>query len=164
MRHYVEAGTTARVDPKPPAAGPEDPSRQMADSARPAPAAVADLPVTEFDFVLPRGYVDDSGNVHHHGTMRLATARDELVPQIDPRVKEHHAYLGIVVLARVVTRLGDLDKVTTGVIEGMWATDVSFLQDLYRRVNTEGHTKAAITCPSCDHEFAVDMAGDVLGE
>jgi hypothetical protein len=114
---------------------------------------------TEFDFVLPRGYVDRSGTVHREGTMRLATARDELVPLFDDRVREHEAYLTVVLLARVITRLGTLDDVHAGILENMFAADVAFLQDLYRRINQEGHTRAAMSCPACQHEFTVDVAG-----
>src|SRR2546426_8409839 len=119
---------------------------------------------TEFEFDLPRGYVDRAGTVHRHGVMRLATARDELVPLHDDRVRENPAYLTIVLLGRVVSRLGTLDEVHAGVLENMFASDVAFLQDLYRRVNQEGHTRAAVTCPACKHEFSVDVAGGRLGE
>ena len=114
---------------------------------------------TEFDFVLPRGFVDDDGNVHREGRMRLATARDEILPQRDPRVRENEAYLTVILLSRVVTRLGTIGQVTPATIEGLFASDLAFLQDLYRRVNSEGTTHVAITCPSCKHEFAVDVAG-----
>jgi hypothetical protein len=114
---------------------------------------------TEFDFVLPRGFVDDDGNVHREGRMRLATARDEILPQRDPRVRENEAYLTVILLSRVVTRLGSVGQVTPATIEGLFASDLAFLQDLYRRVNSEGTTHVAITCPSCKHEFAVDVAG-----
>jgi hypothetical protein len=138
---------------------------------RPAPEADA-VPVaprpdplrTEFPFELPRGYVDGSGNVHRSGVMRLATGRDELVPLRDDRVRENPAYLSVVLLARVVTRLGTIDDIHAGIVENMFATDVAFLQDLYRRVNQEGHTRAGVTCPSCQHSFAVDVAGGRLGE
>lgn len=119
---------------------------------------------TEFEFVLPRGYVDSTGTVHRDGAMRLATARDELLPLIDARVIENPAYLTVVLLGRVVTRLGNLPGVDASIIENLWASDVAFLQDLYRRINQEGHTRAGVTCPSCQHEFAVDVAGDRLGE
>lgn len=119
---------------------------------------------TEFDFVLPRGYVDSAGVVHREGTMRLATARDELVPLHDARVQENPAYLTVVLLARVITRLGTVTDIHGGVIENMFASDLAFLQDLYRQINQEGHTRAAVTCPSCNHEFAVDLAGGRLGE
>ena len=129
-----------------------------------APTAAADVLRTEFAFVLPRGYVDGSGQVHRDGVMRLATARDELVPLHDDRVRENPAYLTVVLLARVITRLGRVTDVHAGVIEGLFATDLAFLQDLYRRINTEGHTRAAVTCPACRHEFAVDVAGGRPGE
>jgi hypothetical protein len=118
---------------------------------------------TEFPFILPRGYVDTSGVVHRDGVMRLATAKDEIVPQRDPRVRENESYLTVLLLSRVVTRLGRLGEVNPGVIENMFASDLAFLQDLYRRVNQEGTSQAAVTCPACSHEFAVDMAGDRLG-
>lgn len=119
---------------------------------------------TEFEFELPRGYVDRNGTVHRRGAMRLATARDELVPLHDDRVRENEAYLTIVLLARVITRLGDIEDVHVGILENMFASDVAFLQDLYRRINQEGHTRAEIACPACRHEFSVDVAGGRLGE
>ncbi|WP_405698714.1 zinc-ribbon domain-containing protein [Streptomyces sp. NBC_01383] len=119
---------------------------------------------TEFEFELPRGYVDEAGTVHRHGSMRLATARDELRPQIDLRVKENPAYLSVVLLSQVITRLGAITDVHAGVVERMYATDVAFLQDFYRRVNSEGHTRAAVTCPHCEGGFEVDLSGGRLGE
>ena len=118
---------------------------------------------TEFPFVLPRGYVDDSGAVHREGVMRLATARDELYPQTDHRVRENPAYLTILLLTRTVTKLGSLYEVDTYVVENLFASDLAFLQDLYRRINQEGRTEAAVACPSCNHEFTVDIAGDAQG-
>lgn len=128
-----------------------------------ARAAAGETLRTEFSFELPRGYVDDAGTVHRNGTMRLATARDEIMPLRDPRVRDNESYLTVLLLSRVVTRLGSLPDVTPGVIESLFASDLAFLQDLYRRVNQEGHTHASVTCPSCGHEFAVDVAGDGLG-
>ena len=95
--------------------------------------------------------------------MRLATARDELVPLHDDRVRENAAYLTVVLLARVITRLGTIDDVHPGLVENFFASDLAFLQDLYRRINTEGHTHASVTCPSCQHQFTVDVAGGRLG-
>jgi hypothetical protein len=118
---------------------------------------------TEFGFVLPRGYVDAAGAVHRQGVMRLATAKDELVPQRDPRVRENEAYLTVLLLSRVITRLGTLPDVHPGVIENMFASDLAFLQDLYRRINQEGSSQAVVTCPACSNEFTVEMAGDRLG-
>ena len=119
---------------------------------------------TTFNFVLPRGYVDANGEVHREGTMRLATARDELMPLLDPKVKEHEAFLSLVLLARVVTRLGTLPNIDDQVIGGLWATDLSFLQDLYRRINTEGSTLAEVTCPNCSETVLVDVGGGAPGE
>ena len=118
---------------------------------------------TEYPFVLPRGYVDDAGIVHRDGVMRLATARDEILPQRDPRVRENEAYLTVLLLSRVVTRIGSVSPVSTGTIEGLFASDLAFLQDLYRRVNQEGTTRAEVSCPACQHEFSVDIGGAGLG-
>ncbi len=125
----------------------------------PAPAGLR----TEFPFVLPRGYVDDAGTLHREGSMRLATARDEILPLRDPRVRENEAYLTVLLLGRVVTRLGTLPSITPQVIEGMFASDLAFLQDLYRRVNQEGTSQAAVTCPECHHEFTVEIGGGSPG-
>lgn len=119
---------------------------------------------TTFNFVLPRGYVDDQGRVHREGTMRLATARDEIYPQNDQRVRENPAYLSVLLLTRTVTKLGALHEVDSYVVENLFASDLAFLQDMYRRINQEGHTQVAVRCPSCNHEFAVDVAGDASGE
>jgi hypothetical protein len=123
-----------------------------------------DLLRTSFEFELPRGYVDGSGTVHRSGTMRLATARDELVPLADDRVRENPAYLTVVLLARVVERIGTVADVHVGVIENLYASDLAFLQDLYRRVNQEGHARASVACPACNKEFTVDLTGGRLGE
>jgi hypothetical protein len=142
---------------------PERPADQP-----PAPAPAADTTPetmrTEFVFDLPRGYVDDNGTVHRSGVMRLATARDELVPLRDDRVRENPPYLTVVLLARVITRIGDITDVHVGVVENLFASDLAFLQDLYRRINSEGHARARVACPECGHGFAVDLAGGRLGE
>lgn len=114
---------------------------------------------TEFAFELPRGYVDAAGTVHRSGVMRLATARDELVPLRDDRVRENTAYLSVVLISRVVVRLGTVEDVHPGVIEDLFASDLAFLQDFYRRINSEGHTRAQVTCPSCKEDFVVDLSG-----
>lgn len=119
---------------------------------------------TEFEFELPRGYVDESGTVHRSGAMRLATARDELVPLRDVRVRENPAYLSVVLLGRVITRLGTLASVHDGTVENMFASDLAFLQDFYRQINAEGHTRAAVACPHCSESFEVELAGSRLGE
>lgn len=119
---------------------------------------------TEYPFVLPRGLVDENGAVHRDGVMRLATARDEILPQRDPRVRDNEAYLTVLLLARTVTRLGSVNPISPSTIESLFASDLAFLQDLYRRINQEGTTQAAVTCPACRHDFTVEMAGGRLGE
>jgi hypothetical protein len=133
-------------------------------AARPEADAPSDALRTEFEFELPRGYVDGSGTVHRQGVMRLATARDELVPLHDDRVRENPAYLTVVLLARVITRLGTITDIHAGMVENFFASDLAFLQDLYRRINQEGHTRAELACPACQHTFTVDVSGSRLGE
>jgi hypothetical protein len=130
---------------------------------RPAEQPVLPALRTEFSFMLPRGYVDESGTLHRSGVMRLATARDELVPLRDDRVRENPPYLSVVLLARVITRIGTIEDIHAGMVEDFFASDLAFLQDLYKRVNAEGHTRAAVTCPSCRHDFDIDVAGGALG-
>ncbi len=91
---------------------------------------------TEVEFELPKGYVDESGALHRRGIMRLATAADEILPLRDPRVQQNEAYLVVIVLARVITRLGSLSDVHTGVIEGLFASDLAYLQRLYEQLNS----------------------------
>jgi hypothetical protein len=119
---------------------------------------------TEFPFVLPRGFVDEHGRVHREGAMRLSTARDEITTQVDPRIRQNPAYLTVLLLERTVVRLGTLPVVDALVIEGLFSSDLAFLQDLYRRINQQGHTEAEVGCPACGHQFAVDLAGDAPGE
>ena len=90
---------------------------------------------TEFDFTLPKGYLDGEGNLHRKGVMRLAKAMDEIVPLKDPRVKTNPAYATVLILARVVVRLGALESLTPRVIEDLYAADLNYLYDLYRQIN-----------------------------
>ncbi|MEY9929052.1 hypothetical protein ABH926_003692 [Catenulispora sp. GP43] len=135
-----------------------------APAPAPAPVTTVDTLRTEFDFELPRGYVDDTGVVHRRGAMRLSTARDELVPLRDVRVRENPAYLSVVLLGRVITRLGTLPMVHDGIVENMFASDLAFLQDFYEQINAEGHTLASVTCPNCAEDFEIDLGGSRLGE
>ena len=112
---------------------------------------------TEFSFTLPRGYVDNEGNIHKQGTMRLATAMDEIGPVRDLRVKANQAYLSIILLSRVVTKLGTLPEINTGIIENLFSADFAYLQDFYRRINEDGTSKIQTSCPECNHEFEVDL-------
>jgi hypothetical protein len=113
---------------------------------------------TEFDFTLPRGFVDEYGNVHREGTMRLATAMDEIEPLRDPRVRTNEAYLTIVLLARVITRLGNLREVTPQMAEKFFAADLAFLQDFYQEINGNGVTQIPVKCPNCGHEHTVEVS------
>lgn len=90
---------------------------------------------TEYRFTLPKGYVDDRGGLHREGVMRLATARDEIEPLRDPRVKDNEAYLTVIMLARVITELGTVHQVTPKTVEGLFAADLAYLQDFYRIIN-----------------------------
>jgi hypothetical protein len=112
----------------------------------------------EVDFVLPIGYRDVDGVVHREGRMRLATARDELAPLVDPRVARNRAYLVVLLLARVVTRLGSLPAVTPEVIEGLYASDFGVLQAIYRRLNLDPLSPPP-ACPSC----GAAIPGEVIG-
>jgi hypothetical protein len=111
---------------------------------------------TEFPFTLPIGYVDDNGEAHKKGMMRLATAMDEIVPLRDMRVKQNSAYLSIVLLSRVITKLGPIEDVNTGIVENLFSADLAYLQDFYRRINETGSSAIHITCPDCGHEFDVE--------
>jgi hypothetical protein len=113
---------------------------------------------TEFEFTLPRGYVDQEGNLHKHGTMRLSTAMDEIAPLRDLRVKSNQAYLAIVLLSRVITKLGSLPEVHTGIIENLFSADFAYLQEFYRQVNENGTTMVSMTCPECNEKIEVDLS------
>lgn len=108
---------------------------------------------TEFEFTLPMGYVDKDGDVHKQGVMRLATAMDEIAPMRDPRVKSNEAYHTVILLSRVITQLGDLSHINPHVIENLFSADLAHLQDLYRRVNENGHADVEVQCPNCEHTF-----------
>src|SRR5918997_6076018 len=112
---------------------------------------------TEFEFTLPRGYVDGEGNIHRQGVMRLATAMDEIAPMRDARVQANQAYLVVILLSRVITKLGDLRDINTHVVEHLFSADLAFLQDFYRRINETGTSMVAVACPECSHPFEIDV-------
>lgn len=114
--------------------------------------------VTEFTFELPKGYVDAAGDLHRTGTMRLATAADEIYPLKDLRVQNWPAYLIIVLLSRVVTKLGSVAEVNPGVIEGLFSEDLAYLQDLYNRVNGLAPRSVTTQCPHCEQTHEVEVA------
>lgn len=112
---------------------------------------------TEFPFELPLGYVDADGNRHRDGTMRLATAYDEIAPLKDPRVQSNPGYLLVILLSRVVVKLGTLEHVNPKTIEGLYAGDLAFLQDMYQRVNEHGQDQVRAQCPHCDRPFILEL-------
>ncbi len=117
---------------------------------------------TEFEFVLPRGYVDNQGGVHRSGRMRLATALDEIEALQDPRVQANEAYLPVVLLSRVVTQLGDYPGAAPAVIEKLFASDMAYLEDVYLRLNSQQAITLGVVCPHCSGRFDVQVAP--LGE
>ncbi len=113
---------------------------------------------TEVEFTLPLGYVDPDGTLHREGTMRRATAADEILPLRDARVQSNPAYLVVILLSRVVTRLGGLSQITPKTIEDLFSTDLGYLQDLYNQLNSPADGHAAVVCPQCHHQFAPEPA------
>src|SRR5262249_26384580 len=112
---------------------------------------------TEFPFRLPMGYVDAEGTLHRDGTMRLATAFDEIGPLKDPRVHSNPAYLLVILLSRVITRLGNLEHMNPKVIEGLFAADLAYLEDLYRRINQKANSLVRARCPRCEHQCDLEV-------
>ncbi len=117
---------------------------------------------TEFDFVLPRGYVDKNGRVYKNGKMRLSTAADEILPLKDPRVQANPAYLVIILLSRVITSLEDMEGINPRIVEEMFASDLAYLQELYNRINGSGTTIIKVVCPHCQKGFEVEP--EAVGE
>lgn len=116
---------------------------------------------TEFEFTLPKGYVDKEGNLHKKGVMRLATAKDEIVPLQDYRVQQNRAYLVIILLSRVISKLGELKTINPAVIEELFSADLAYLQDFYRRINEEGTSMIKVKCPNCSTQFEHDLGAGV---
>jgi hypothetical protein len=111
---------------------------------------------TEHEFVLPMGYIDKDGTLQRDGIMRLATAADEILPLKDPRVQKNPAYLAIILLSRVVTRLGSIEPVTPNIVEALFAADLAALQALYNEINRVDDA-STVTCPQCHHAFALEQ-------
>lgn len=108
---------------------------------------------TEYEFTLPKGYIDESGDLHRKGVMKLASAADEILPMKDPRVQRNPSYLSVIVLSRVITKLGELKDVTPGTIEKLFIGDLTYLQELYRRINGDGDMILNLKCPHCGETF-----------
>jgi len=112
---------------------------------------------TEHEFTLPIGYQDADGNLHRQGTMRLATAADEILPLKDGRVQSNQAYLIVILLSRVITKLGGIEHINPKVIEGLYAADLAYLQDFYNRINRDGKASIQTVCPKCAHAFETEL-------
>lgn len=113
---------------------------------------------TEFEFILPKGYVDKDGDLHREGTMRLANAKDEILPLQDPRVVRNQGFLIVILLSRVITRLGELREINPGVIENLFASDLGYLQNFYNQINANGRGIQNVSCPDCDRQFEVELS------
>lgn len=113
---------------------------------------------TEVDFTLPLGLVDADGTLHREGTMRRATAADEILPLRDERVRNNPAYLVVILLARVITRLGGVGQVTPKTIESLFAADLAYLQELYNQLNSPAEGRAPVVCPHCRQSFVPELA------
>jgi hypothetical protein len=113
---------------------------------------------TEFEFALPHGYIDDDGEIHRLGRMRLATAMDEIESVGHPRVQANEAYLPVVLLSRVISQLGNLESITPHVVEKLFAADIAYLEDMYLRLNSYDGLVVRATCPNCSSEIHLRVA------
>ena len=115
--------------------------------------------ITEYEFELPRGYVDSNGDVHKRGKMRLATAGDEISATRDPRVLSNPSYLSVVVLAKVITELEGMPTIVPNIVERFFTADLAFLQDMYQRINNIEPPTMKVVCPQCGeiHEVPINF-------
>ena len=120
---------------------------------------MSDALQTEFPFTLPFGYADADGTLHRDGVMRLARASDEILPLRDERVRSNEAYLIVILLSRVVTRLGSVTHINPKVIEDLYAADLAYLQELYNEVNRSGAPRVPAACPHCERSFELELTG-----
>ena len=119
---------------------------------------LTDLPITEFEFVLPRGLLDDEGTIHRQGAMRLATAGDELAMLKDRRVGDEPAYRSLILLARTIVRLGQFSAVTPELLENLFTQDLAYLREVYNRINQQGSLHVPTECPQCRYAYGIDLA------
>ena len=119
---------------------------------------------TEFEFVLPKGFVDREGNLHKKGIMRLATAKDEIAPLQDHRVRNNESYMIIILLSRVLSKLGDLKNVDTSTIEQLFSSDLDFLQRFYQKINSEDSSDVNIKCPHCENDIIIGLDEVLQGQ
>ena len=114
-------------------------------------------PQTQFDFTLPKGLVDEQGQTHRHGKMRLARARDEIEIAKNQTIKEEPAYEVLVRLSQVITTLGNLKSPTPEQLEQLFSVDLAYLQEFYNRVNYQGDPHIPVQCPQCQAQFEVEL-------
>ena len=119
--------------------------------------------LTDYEFTLPQGYAGQAGEIHRHGIMRLATARDEIEAVAHPQVQANEAYLPVVLLSRVITRLGPLTEITPQIVEGLYAADIAYLEDLYLRINSYDEVLVKAICPHCSRELNLRVAPLISG-
>ncbi|MDY6785137.1 MAG: phage tail assembly protein [Cyanobacteriota bacterium] len=112
---------------------------------------------TEFKFTLPKGLVDSDGNLHHHGIIRLTTAKDELFVQRDDRAREIPGYGFLILLSRVITHLGDISSITPELLENLFTIDLAYLREFYNRINQQGSAMIPARCPQCSHQFKTEL-------
>ena len=117
---------------------------------------------TEYEFTLPKGYIDAEGELHREGVMRLARTADEILPVQDPRVEKNPAYLSIILLSRVVIKLGDIKQISPKTIEQLFTEDMTFLLNFYNQINGNTNGRIQTECPQCHHKHPVDAIN--LGE
>lgn len=113
---------------------------------------------TEFNFILPKGLVDAEENVHRQGVMRLATAKDEIIIQKNRDAQESSGYKVLVMLSRVITRLGNLTEITPDLLENLFSRDLAYLREFYNRINQQGEAYIPVQCPQCSSNFQVELA------
>jgi hypothetical protein len=113
---------------------------------------------TDYEFTLPRGYVDGAGEIHRQGVMRLATAKDEIEAVAHPKVQANEAYLPVILLSRVIVQLGPITEVTPQVVETLFASDIAYLEDLYLRLNSYEDVIVKAACPRCNHKLNLKVA------
>jgi hypothetical protein len=113
--------------------------------------------VTKFDFILPRGLVDADGRLHREGVMRLATARDEMVIAKDQKARENDVYTELMLLSRVIMRIGGFTEVTSDLLENLFTLDLSYLREFYNRINQQGAASIPVDCPVCKSQFSAEL-------
>lgn len=112
---------------------------------------------TEFNFVLPKGFVDAEGKSHRHGSMRLSTAKDEICVAKNPLVRQDPIYAVFIILSRVITRLGDIQTITPELLENLFARDLAYLREFYNRINQTENASIDVKCPQCSNNFNVEF-------